>query len=296
MGQHGPHHFATLVLLGHNLARTELPRRLRHKGGPALRRLAAPRPVGQHIGAFVPAPDDHDPAGVTARAGRRIDRHHDLLQRRRPMAARARQILGPEQRPLGLDHQPLQLLSLKPRPGVERAQMRQKSRRQMTGIRLRPGPVHHNACLPEQPSQRRDRPRRGGHHEARIIAQSQPQPQIAEHQLRPPPGAEFIGPAMVELRASQTVGVLGREGVGLAAVRPDQTPPPRFPARAFRPLRQGFQPRRPLDHHLAHIVQCRPDEGETPVPYLGKVVDPPGPGKRLAGPAPAKQHPGAPRL
>ena len=78
-----------------------------------------------------------DAAGVAVGAGRRVHRHHHPLEFRRAMAARPRQILGPKQGAVRLDDQPLHLLRLQPRPGVERLQMPQKPRRQMGRIVLR---------------------------------------------------------------------------------------------------------------------------------------------------------------
>ncbi|MNI31265.1 hypothetical protein D3C73_851410 [compost metagenome] len=292
--QQGPHHLPALVGLGQHQVGAELRRRLGHAPRPSGGRQAPRRTVGQHVAGLVPAPRDHDAAGVAVGAGRRVHRHHHPLELRRPVPPRPRQVLGPKQGAVGLDDQPLHLLRLQPRPGVERSQMAQEAGRQIGRIarRRQLRPVH--ARLGQQLPQRRDRTRRRGNGQLGVGPQPQPEPQVRQRRLDVPPGAELVGPGRMELRPPQAVGVLRRKGVGRRAARPDQAPPPRLPARPVVARRLGLQPRRPLDHHLAHVVQGRPDQGEGQVFRLGQLVHPEPAGEGLARPAPAQQHPGAP--
>ena len=149
--------------------------------------------------------------------------------------------------------------------------------------------------------------RRGDQQAGMGVRQRQPQPHPQQGQgfrgaarARRPPGAEFVGPGGAELRPAQAVGILGREGVGDAAVGEFQPA-----ARAFehrprlrRPARQGPQAGRPLDHHLAHIVQGRADQGQpTAGPQrLGLIRQPFGARLGLARAPPAQKQPGPPRL
>ncbi len=227
-------------------------------------------------------------------AGGRVHRHHHPLEPRRTASPRPRQILGPEQGAVGLDHQPLHLLRLQPRPGVERLQMPQKPRRQMGRIVLRRQPRLHHPRLGQQPSQRRDRPGRRRDRQLGIGPQPQAEPQVRQRRLYVPPGAELIRPRRMKLRPAQAVRVFRRKRIGRRARGPNQPAPPRLPARPVVARRLRLQPRRPLDHHLAHVVQRRPHQGEGAILRLGQLIHPEPAREGLARPAPAQQHPGPP--
>ena len=186
-------------------------RRLRHRPRPAFGRTARHARVRDHIAAPVPAEGDHDDAArIAASRRRRIDRHDDPVQFDRPRAPGPFQVRDAEQGALALDHHAFQLLRRQPRPAIDVVQMRQKAGRQVLRVQRRRRPFRHRPRLGHQPPQRRDRPGRRGHRQQRRGPQPQSEPQVRQHHLRPPPGAEFVRPSGVKLRPPQTVGILGR--------------------------------------------------------------------------------------
>ena len=176
----------------------------------------------------------------------------------------------------------------------------------MVGVVVRRRMGLHQPRLGPQPPQRRRRPRRGGHAQARRLPrparQPQPHPQQGQGRLPLAPGAELVGPGRGELRPPQTVGVFGRERLRHRPVGKHQPPPPGLidrpppPEPRLIPARQAQHARRPLHHHLAHVVQRRPDQRQPPpgAQGLGPVGQPAGPRQSLPRPAPAQKQPGRP--
>ena len=292
-GQDRAHHVAALIALGDHLVRAELVRRRADRPGPALGRASLHRPVGQHEGLATFSPHDHDAAGVSRRGRRRIDRHDDPVQFGRSPAPGPFQVRDAEQSALPLDHHAFQLLRRQPRPAIDVVQMRQKAGRQVLRVQRRRRPLRHRPGLGHQPPQRRDRPGRRGHRQQRRGPQPQSEPQVRQHHLRPSPGAELVRPGRMKLRPPQTVGILGRKRIGRRLIFPHQPTPPRFPTRPVARLRQRLDPRRPLHHHLAHIVQGGTDQGQGDAGQFARHdVDPDRPGEGLARPPAAQQQPG----
>jgi hypothetical protein len=74
------------------------------------------------------------------------------------------------------------------------------------------------------------------------------------------PLGQFIAPRGVELRAAQTVGILGGKSFRHRAVRPFEAAARRDPDRTLAARRGEQQPGRSLDHHLAHVVLAFADQ------------------------------------
>ncbi len=323
--EHRPDHLPALIDLGHDRGRAPGQSRRLGPPRPAVRRQSPRRPVRQHHRprdpVHPPSAHNHDAAGVPARRRRRIHPHDHPLEagghRRLALAAphlqrppgseallrpAVRHHRGGEQGPVDLHDPPLQLLRRPPRPAVTGRQLLQKPRRQMRRIVRRRRMGGHARSLVPQPDQRPRRPGRRRHHQPRPLAQPQPHPQQGQGLPRPPrarrrPGAELVRPGRRELRPSQTVRILGRKGLRHRSVRKQQPPPRRLepgPVRP-RPARQRPDPRHPLDHDLAHVVQGRPDQRQPASGGLHRpIAQPHGPGQGLARPAPAQEEPGRP--
>ncbi len=209
LNQQGPHHIPALIDLGdHRLGPFTLDDRRDHPG-PGCGRQAAHRLIGQHIGCAIPAPRNHNPAGIAVGRRGRVHRHHHPVQFDRTRASGPRQILGAEQGPVGLNDLPLQLLRLQPCPGIEASQMPQKPRGQIVRVDLCPRPTDLDPRLGQQPPQRHHRARRGRDHQSRIGPPPQRKPQCAQRPLGIAPGTELVDPGRVKLRPAQRVRVLG---------------------------------------------------------------------------------------
>ncbi len=171
----------------------------------------------------------------------------------------------------------------------------------MRGVGLRRRARHRAARVGDQALDQRDRPRRGGDELARPRAEPQAELQHVEGRFRVPPLGELVAPGGVELRPAQLFRVFGRERLRHRAVRPFQPPPRRDPDRPLGARRHPQQPRRALDHHLAHVVLAFADERDVPMPARrhkaacrARRAHPFGAEPRLAGAAPAQHQPGGP--
>lgn len=294
LGQHRADHVAALVGLGHEGVGGPSPRGRHRPPRPAGGRQPPRGLVGQDEGAVVAAADHHDAAGVARGGGGRVDGHDHAVQARGPRGAAPRQVLGAEEAAVGLDDDTVQLLSRQTRAAIEARQCPQEGGRQVAGVGAGAGAGQGHAGLGHQGLERPMRLGRGGDDKARVLAQPKPEAQHGQGLGGFRPGAELVGPGGVELRPAQGLRVFRRKGVGDRAVGPDQAPARGFPAGAIRRSAHGLEARRPLDHHLAHVVQGGTDQG---LARIGQGVpgDPARPGEGLARAAPAQHQPGGPR-
>ena len=190
-----------------------------------------------------------------SRRRRRIDRNDDAPQRRRLRHARGLDHCARPQR-IGaiLDDLAVDLLPAEPRAGIARDHRVEKRRRQVGGVGLRARARQRRARIRHQPLDQRDRPRRGGDHLARAVAEPQPELQHVEGLRRH--GATW------RARRTRRRRIAGR--AGFPDLRPKKHEPPRRcsiragGATASRAgARRGdaaHQAGHALDHHLAHVV------------------------------------------
>jgi hypothetical protein len=238
---------------------------------PSLRRQPLHACIGQHDraprAAFAIRTRRHDPAriGCSADACGRIDRHDHLVERRRLRDADCVQLGAPPKRAFRiLDHFPAKLLALINSAAVALAQRCGEIWREVLRILPRRCARDRHVVAHQQLFQHRARSRRRRQHQQRALAKSQRKRQRLQHHLGLCPIGHLVAPGRIELRAAQALGIFRREAISFRAVGPDQPSPRRLVARPHGAARAHA--RRPVDQHLAHVMQCRRNQREAPEP------------------------------
>ena len=232
------------------------------------------------------------------RRGRRIDRDHDALQRRRRRDAAVLDLRARPQR-VGalLDDLAVDLLAAEPRAVIARQHVIDESRRQIDRHwRCVPACVTAVRRIGDQPLDQRDRPRRGGDHLPRPLAKAQSELQHVEGCFGMTPLGELVRPGGGKLRAAQALRIFRRKHLRDRAVRPFQPPARRNPVAAARRARcTASRPETPS------IITSRASCSVSPISAMracgsssAMLAHPFGAGAGLAGAAPAEDQPGGP--
>jgi hypothetical protein len=199
--------------------------------------------------------DDAAGIGGGPLAGRRIDRHHHPLQLGSGRYPFLFDPVAPEQGGgIIVDQFRFKLLAAEPRALVAFLHLGEEAFGEMAAIIKGRGLGLEHPRIADQLLQERDRPRRGRHHDLRIIAQSQSELQHVPGGFGIAPFRQLVAPGGVELRPAKLVGLLGRKDLRHGTIGPGEEPLRRRESGAPLILMDGEQPRQAFDHHLAGII------------------------------------------
>ena len=266
--QHAAHHFAALIHLRHERVRLQAVVERDRPRGPDVRPGRLHGRVLQHEEpALAGHAGRHDPAGGGApmSSRRRINRDDDARHRGRRVDPAPLHHVAREERvgPL-LDEGALEFLSAEPRAGVARDDPIEKGRREVQRVGAGRDRRDGARRVRRETLQQRDRPRRSRHQFARVRAESEAELQHVPRRIRVAPFRELVRPGSAELRAAQTVRIVGGEALRDRAVAPLEPLARRLPLRTVVAAMHREKARDALHHHLARICGRFAHERDAP--------------------------------
>ena len=310
LADHALHHIPPLIDLRHQPVRPMPAQCLQRRPRPAIRARPLHARILQHHRAPIlrravrASPHHHNPAFVrSAMPGhRRVNRHHNPVQRRGHLHPQRLQPCRCPKRPLGiLQHQPFQLLPPRPRARIARLHLCKERCRQIGPVGFCRRVGQHRRWVLQDRLQRGNTARRCRHHLLRVFPQPQSKLQHIPSLLGPLPLGQLVHPRAIKLRPAQRLRLMGRKHLRLGPVWPDQPFPRRLPFGAAVGGRAREYPAFPKHHHIARLIngfghQRQPLGAariQRPRPFnLGPHPFRPGP--RFTRPAPAHDDPGFP--